>query len=137
VPGVQKTIEVEVKVLTKNVRRGKVAKFSVKTYRPAQKNFMDSGADMPPGGPKEPVGHVRLTVGVLTGNERVAQNLAEQTDDEGKRTVRMRLWKEHYRGPAELRIRALVDHFSEQPTGTCVEAQEGGYTEIENAFTVR
>jgi hypothetical protein len=138
VPGEQRTIEVEVKVLTKSVKRGRVAKIAVRTYRPAQKDFLNSGVDTPSGVPKEPVGNVRLTVGILTGNQYVAQNVANQTDDEGKRTVKVRLWKVHRTGPAELRVRALADHFSEQPIGnTCVEAQEGGYTEVMNAFTVR
>ena len=138
VPGEQKTIEVEVKVLTKRVKRGQVAKFEVRTYRPARENFANSGANLPPGVvPMQPAGGVRLTVGVLTANETIAQNLAEQTNDEGKRLVKMKLGSYHRPGAADLRVKAFLDHFSEQPANTCVELQEGGFAEIDKAFIVR
>jgi hypothetical protein len=137
VPGEQRTLEVKVKVLTKHVKREQVAKIEVRTYRPAQEDFLgQEDADMPPGTPMEPVGNARLTVGVLTGNQRVSQTLASITNDNGKRVVKVDLFDYHFPGPAELRIRAQIDHFSEQPQGTCVELQEGGYQEFKNAFTV-
>jgi hypothetical protein len=132
-PGPQKTIEVEAKALTKVVKRGKVVKIEVRTYRPAQKDFATTGVDLPPGLPMQPAGDMPFTLGVLTGNGYVYQNIANKTDSEGVRVVRMKLEKYHKPGAAELRVRAFLDHF---PNGQCIEAQEYGYIEIKNAFTV-
>ena len=137
VPGEQNTIEIQLKVLDRVVARGEVARIEIRTYRPAQKNTMNSGADLPPGVPMQPAADVRLTVGVLTANERIAQNIATQTDSEGKRLVRMKLERFHRKGKAVVRAKARIDHFSEQPVGTCVELWEGGYTELRNSLTVR
>jgi len=132
-PGPQRTIEVQAKALKKVVKRGKIAKIEVKTYRPAQKDFLSSGTDIPPGTPMQPAADVPFTLGVLTGNGYVYQNVANRTDSEGKRVVKMRLEKYHRSGTAELRVRAFIDHL---PNAQCVEIQEYGYTEIEKAFTV-
>lgn len=137
VPGEQNTIEVQLKVLDKVVARGEVVRIEVRTYRPAQKNTLNSGADLPPGLPMQPAGDIPLTVGVLTANERISQNIATKTDSEGKRLIKMKLGHYHRKGRAVVRGRARVDHFSEQPVGTCVELWEGGYTELRDALKVR
>lgn len=134
-PGPQKTIEVQAKALKKVVKRGKVARVEVKTYRPAQRDFANSGTDIPPGVPMQPAGDIPFTLGVLTGNGYVYQNVASQTDSEGKRVVKMRLERYHKPGPAELRVRAFIDH-TPQTSGQCVEVQEYGYMEKKNAFKV-
>jgi hypothetical protein len=137
VPGEQRTIEVRLKVLQKTVNRGKSVPIEIRTYRPAQTDFLGTGVDLPPGLPMEPVGNVNITLAVLTANEYVSQAIATRTDAEGKRLVKFKVATYQRKGPAIVRARALVDHFSEQPVGTCVELQEGGYTEVRNALTVR
>lgn len=132
-PGPQRTIEVQAKALKKVVKRGKVAKIEVKTYRPAQKDFAGTGIDMPGGTPMQPAGDMPFTLGVLTGNGYVYQNVANKTDSEGKRVVKMKLEKYHKPGSAELRVRAFIDHL---PNGQCAEIQEYGYIEKKNAFKV-
>ena len=137
VPGEQRTVEVKLKVLDKVVARGDIVRIEVRTYRPAQEDFLGSGASMPAGTPMQPVGDTPVTLGVLTANEIIAQNVAIRTDSEGRRLVKMKLGSYHKKGPAVVRARAKIDHFSEQPVGTCVELQEGGYAELRNALTVR
>lgn len=132
-PGPQKTIEVQAKALKKVVKRGKVVKILVKTYRPAQKDFMTTGLDLPPGTPMQPAADMPFTLGVLTGNGYVYQNVASKTNSQGKRTVKMKLEKYHKPGSAEIRVRAFVDHL---PNGQCAEIQEYGYMELKNAFKV-
>jgi hypothetical protein len=135
-PGAQRTLEVQGKALTKVVKRGKVAKIEVRTYRPAQEDFLSSGVDFPPGVvPLQPAGNVPFTLGVLTGGGYVYQNLASITNDDGVRVVKMRLEKYHDPGPADIVIRAFIDH-TPQTSGQCVEVQEYGYREIKKAFTV-
>lgn len=134
-PGPQRTLEVQAKPLSKVVKRGEVAKVEVRTYRPAQQDFLGTGIDMPAGTPMEPAGDIPFTLGVLTGGGYVYQNVASKTDSEGKRIVKMRLAKYHKPGSAEIRVRAFIDH-SPQTSGQCVEVQEYGYTELENAFQV-
>ena len=135
-PGPQRTLEVTVKSLTKVVKRKNIAKIEVRTYRPAQENLADTGLNLPPGTPMEPAGNIPITVGVLTGGGYVYQNVANQTDSEGVRVVKMRLESYHKPGSAELRARAFIDH-SPNTSGQCVEIQEYGYTEQKNAFLVR
>jgi hypothetical protein len=137
VPGEQNTIEIQLKVLDKVVRRGETVRIEVRTYRPAQKNFVGTGVDLPPGLPMEPAPDTPVTVGVLTDNEHIAQNIATKTDSEGKRLVKMKLGYYHHKGPAVIRAHSRIDHFSEQPVGTCVELWEGGYTELRDALKVR
>jgi hypothetical protein len=134
-PGPQRTLEVRAKALNKKVKRGKVVAVEVKTYRPAQKDFASTGADMPAGTPLQPAGDVPFTLGVLTGGGYVYQNVANQTDSEGGRVVKMKLEKYHKPGMAEIRVRAFIDH-TPQLSGQCVEVQEYGYTEIKKAFRV-
>lgn len=65
-------MEVRFKALDKVVKRGEIARIEVWTYRPAQENFLGvEEADLPSQTPKEPTGEMMLTVGVLTGGERV------------------------------------------------------------------
>jgi hypothetical protein len=135
-PGPQRTIEVQAKALAKTAKRGKVVAIEVKTYRPAQKNLLDQGIDVPPGTPMEPATDIPFTLGVLTGNGYVYQNIASQTDSEGKRVVKIKLERYHKRGSAEIRVRAFKDH-TPQLSGQCVEIQEYGYLEVPNAFIVR
>ena len=137
VPGEQRTIQVEVKLLDKAVKRGKVVRIEARTYRPAQKDFLGSGAELPPGTPMDPVGPVRLTVGVLSGNGYVYQGLFAMTNDKGYALVKVKLKPYHEPGKADVRVRAFIDHFSEQPANTCVELQECGITEVFDAFTIR
>lgn len=135
-PGPQRTLEVETKALTKVVKRGKVAKIEVKTYRPAQENFLSSGVSFPPGVvPLQPAGDVPFTLGVLTGGGYVYQNLASKTNADGLRVVKMRLEKYHEPGSADVVVRAFVDH-SPQTSSQCVEMQEYGYKEVKKAFRV-
>ena len=136
-PGVQRTIEVKIKVLDKVVARGEIVRIEVRTYRPAQKDFLELGVDMPPGTPMEPVGNVRITLAVMTANQYRSQAIATQTDDNGRRLVKMRLESYQRKGPGDVSARAFLDHFSERPANVCVEAQEGGYTVVENVLTVR
>ena len=134
-PGPQRTLEVEGEALTKVVARGAVAKVEVKTYRPAQERFLDN-IDFPPGVvPMQPAGDVPFTLGVLTGNGYVYQNVASATNADGVKVVKMRLEHYHKKGFAEVRLRAFVDH-SPQTSSQCVEIQEYGYKEIPKAFKV-
>jgi hypothetical protein len=137
VPGEQNTIDIQMKVLDKVVARGQTVRIEVRTYRPAQKNFLNSGVDLPPGLPMQPAPDTPVTVGVLTANELIAQNIATKTDSEGKRLIKMKLGHYHHKGRAVVRAHSRIDHFSEQPIGTCVELWEGGYTELRDALTVR
>ena len=135
-PGPQRTIEVEAKALTKVVKRGKVAKIEVKTYRPAQEDFASTGISFPAGTvPMQPAGNIPFTLGVLTGNGYVYQNIASETDENGVRVVSMKLEKYHRPGSAEIRVRAFLDH-TPNLSGQCVEIQEYGYVEIPKAFKV-
>lgn len=137
-PGPQRTMQVEVKALTKVVKRRNIAKIEVRTYRPAQENVLDSGVDLPPGVvPMQPAGDVRITVGVLTGGGFVYQNVPGSTNSEGVAVVKVRLQSSHKPGSAEVRARAFLDYFDQNPGGACVELQEYGYTEQKNAFLVR
>jgi hypothetical protein len=135
VPGPQRTLEVKARALNKKVKRGKVVSVEVKTYRPAQKDFASTGVDMPAAVPLQPAGDVPFTLGVLTGGGYVYQNVANQTDSEGERVVKMKLEKYHRPGMAEIRVRAFLDH-TPQLSGQCVEMQEYGYTEVLKAFKV-
>jgi hypothetical protein len=137
VPGEQRTLEVKVKVLNKVVARGEVVRIQVRTYRPAQDDFLDLGVTMPPGTPMEPAGDTTLTVAVHSANQYRTQAMASETDSEGKRIVKMELGDHHKKGSGDVSVRAKLDHLSERPANVCVELQEGGYTEVMNALTIR
>jgi hypothetical protein len=134
-PGPQRTLEVQAKALNKVVKRGKVVKIEVKTYRPAQEDFAGTGTTMPPGVPLQPAGDVPFTLGVLTGGGYVYQNIASKTNADGTQLVKMKLERYHKPGPADIRVRAFVDH-SPSTSSSCVEIQEYGYSEVKNAFKV-
>lgn len=136
-PGPQRTIEVQAKALTDVVKRGDVAKIEVKTYRPAQEDFAGTGVSFPAGTvPMQPAGEIPFTLGVLTGDGYIYQNIASETDETGTRVVKMKLKKYHTPGSAGLRVRAFRDHTSGMDT-QCVEIQEYGYIQKEDAFIVR
>lgn len=136
VPGPQKTLEVQAKALVKSVKRGKIAVFEVRTYRPARKDFAGTGLDIPAGVPRQAAGDVPFTLGVLTGGGYIYQNVANKTDSEGKRVVKVKLKAYQKVGWATIRVRAFIEH-TPQTSGTCVEFSEVGDAEVRKAFRVR
>ena len=135
VPGPQRTIGATAKATPKAVARGEVVKISIYTFRPPDRRFLDvEGLDPPGSVPRQPAGNVNVTLGVESGGGYAAQNIGTKTNDEGRKTVKMRLDKYHYEGPAEVVVNAWIDHYK---SDQCVEVQEYGNERFPNAFVIR
>ena len=135
VPGQQRTIGIDAKASPKAVKRGGVVKISIFTFRPPNENALDvEGLNPPKEVPRQPAGNVNITLGVESGGGYVSQNIGTMTGEDGKKTIKMKLERYHYKGAAELVIRAEVNHYQ---SDQCVEFQEYGYQRFPNAFVIR
>ena len=134
VPGQQRTIGIDAVASPKAVKRGKVVKITVTTYRPPEENFLDVEGLNPPSEARQPAANVPIVMGIESGGGYVSQNLGSQTGEDGTKTLKVKLEKFHYKGPAELVVRAQIDHYM---SDQCVEIQEYGYERFPNAFVIR